>query len=343
MTLTLIAVISLATNIARNVFEVPSGILSDRWGRIRTVQLIPIFYLIALGFFMYSNSLFGYIVAGMFFGITLSFFSGSMNALLYDSLLSLKRESTFKRTLGRIYIVANIGGVITAALSGFLYVINPLYPFITTSISIFLLLIASLFLIEPSVHKNKGKNNWQHIKETYHLIRKSKDLIFILVFSSTISFILFYLFFFGQLYLEEANFAIQLIGIVYGARLFIEGLGNYLAIDNVPSNKKSFRILALLLTALLLVWLFNPLWWILFIFIFGLAGVDRLIRFDYIHTRIDSTHRASIESMISFITGIFFILFVIPINYVGELYGLTWSFALLSLISLGLFVYTLRS
>ncbi len=79
--------------VATFIFEVPTGIIGDKYGR-KTSIILGIFgwILFGVGFF-FANSFGFFIVLFILLGINLTFISGSDEALIYDSLKQDKKET----------------------------------------------------------------------------------------------------------------------------------------------------------------------------------------------------------------------------------------------------------
>ena len=72
------------STIATSLCEVPTGILSDRVGRKRTIILGCLASITGVVFFAASNGFLMLAMGGVFNGLAAAFFSGNNNAFLYD-------------------------------------------------------------------------------------------------------------------------------------------------------------------------------------------------------------------------------------------------------------------
>jgi MFS family permease len=340
LTLTQLAIVSVIVAVVKLALEVPSGILADRWGRVRTVQLIPILYIIGIFLFISAQSLAMFIVASIFFGAVFATFSGSVHALLYDSLVDLGRVNEFKKQLGQVYLYASLGGAVSAGVSGLLYASSTTLPFLVTLGSLGGLLCSSFFFVEPVKHK-EHEEKYNHLRESLRVAFSTKELRYIVVYATSLAFVFQYVFLYGQVYLQEAEVVVALIGLVYGVRLLVEGIGNALGAKYFPVTKKSFWWIYTGVVVLLLLWVMFPGLWPAFILLFFWTGAQRPLVQDFIHKRIPSNYRATIESMISFVMGLFIIALEVPLNFIGQTYGVAYSFIgiLVVLAFLGLFMW----
>ncbi len=158
------------------IFEIPTGILSDKIGRKQTVILGS--GARVLGFICYAvgYSYLWLLVGAILEGISRSFYSGNNDALLYDTLADEKRESEFKEHLGKtssheftaIAISAVIGGFI--AQSSFSWVM-----WLAVGSQVLLLAVSYLF-IEPKSRQTKSTNVFSHLKEAFGMFITNKKL-----------------------------------------------------------------------------------------------------------------------------------------------------------------------
>ncbi|MGF7145124.1 MFS family permease [Anaerotaenia torta] len=99
------------------IFELPSGILADRFGRKRLITICNALAAVELLLLLFAHHFWQFAFAIFLSGIGKAFSSGSGNALLYDSLLPVNKQGDFEKILGRLSAVDFISSLI-AALSG---------------------------------------------------------------------------------------------------------------------------------------------------------------------------------------------------------------------------------
>lgn len=99
------------------LLEIPSGILSDRWGRKKVLLISGLLavleFLILIRAFHFSYFAFVAFLAGISGALS----SGTQHALLYDSLKAAGLESDYESILGRMNVI-DYTAVVLAALSG---------------------------------------------------------------------------------------------------------------------------------------------------------------------------------------------------------------------------------
>ena len=72
--------------IVTQIFEIPSGMLADSWGRRKAMLIALLSYLVSFIFFYVANSFLLYSIAMIFFGFAEAFRSGTHKAMIVDYL-----------------------------------------------------------------------------------------------------------------------------------------------------------------------------------------------------------------------------------------------------------------
>lgn len=162
-----LAVFSIAA-ITSALFEVPTGVLSDRVGRKKTIIFGSLASVLAISSYAVANSFIILALGAIFEGLASAFFSGNNEALLYDTLNQQKRISTFSDTLGKLSSMFQAGLGISALIGGFIagYSLK-----LAMAVSIFpqvVCLIISFWFVEPRIHtKEISENIFDHLKKSW--------------------------------------------------------------------------------------------------------------------------------------------------------------------------------
>ncbi len=169
------------------IFEIPSGLIADYYGRKKELYLCFIFYIISFVVFFFTNSFFISIIAMIFFGLGEAFRTGTHKAIILSYLEKhhLKEHKVF--VYGRTRSFSLIG----SGLNAICYIILILY--LPASNYIFLAsiipYIADFILIytypdyldksQEEHHKNKKLKT--HFKNDLKIIFKNRNLREILI------------------------------------------------------------------------------------------------------------------------------------------------------------------
>lgn len=135
------------------ILEVPSGWISDRFGRVIALRLSAIGLFVSYLFFCFGESFEWFIVAQISMALGFSFNSGSDTAFHLDSLESLEKQKEYSYRESRVSGIGFFIGGITALFGGFIGVFNLKLPYIAALLSAFLMVVISFFMSEPTSHK----------------------------------------------------------------------------------------------------------------------------------------------------------------------------------------------
>jgi MFS family permease len=141
--------------VTMTITEIPTGAIADIFGKKKT--LFMSYLLLALGNFLMSASANFYILITSVFisAVGVSLGSGTLEALVYDSLKQEKREDLYNKNIANIYTIQLIAIAICGAGGGFLYKLNSGIPFLVTGLFYLLGGIVCLLLTEPKIDSVK--------------------------------------------------------------------------------------------------------------------------------------------------------------------------------------------
>jgi len=106
--------------LSQALLELPTGIFSDKIGRIKTIRLEAIIYCLSAFIYLIAPNYLVLVIGAILEGMARAFGSGNSEALLYDSLADTDSKAEYEHYLGRtgsmeqfaVAIVAIIGSVI---------------------------------------------------------------------------------------------------------------------------------------------------------------------------------------------------------------------------------------
>lgn len=179
-----------ALKISQAVFEIPTGVFSDKIGRKKTFIVGSMAELIgslclALAFIVPYGALLLYLGATCF-GFANSLFSGNNDAMIHETLLYYRRSKEMPVFIGRLRSMGQLALAISGVLAalclwfGLSYQMLVVLTLLPTTLS----LLFSFFLVEPPRHIVGKHNSIQHMKEAVGLIWKNPSLLKIACASS---------------------------------------------------------------------------------------------------------------------------------------------------------------
>lgn len=164
------------TMLSSAIFEVPTGIWSDRVGRLGTIILGS--WARVLAFILYAVGLsYWWLVAGAILeGLSRSFYSGNNDAFLHDTLADDGLEGEFDDHLGKISSTEQLAMGISALISGIIANFSFEYLLWLSVISQIVMLSLSYRFIEPRSRTKSDTNIYAHISEAITLFVHNKKL-----------------------------------------------------------------------------------------------------------------------------------------------------------------------
>lgn len=281
------------------VFDIPSGILADKWSR-KGVLIVSIIALsissVILGV---SNNLSVYIIGYLIYGIYVVSTSGTYAAITYDILHEEGRSKQYSKIIGRQYALFLLGTAIANLASGF---ISNNFSFQTTFfITVFVGFINILVILnikEPKFHKlNKKEKILNQLSQTLRIIKKNFFLWSLVIITSALAIVELFKSEFGQLYFLSYLSEPQIIGILWAFYSISWAIGSLIA----HKLRNNLNILIILTTVPMIGMAFIGSWF--GITLFMLQGIAAGALQNQIETRLQentpSNVRASVLSIIS--------------------------------------------
>lgn len=112
--------LSIVWSIATLVFEVPTGYLADRFGRKRTLILGAFFLALSWGVTLFAESFGAFVGIFVLMSASFSCFSGTEEALLYDSLQELGEEKQMTKHNGRLHSAQHLFNIFIPAIGAWI-------------------------------------------------------------------------------------------------------------------------------------------------------------------------------------------------------------------------------
>ena len=141
--------------VTTTIGEVPTGAIADLFGKKRTLTIafiLEAFCNIYMGFALNLPMLLIAVFVGAIGGCL---YSGTLDALVYDSLKQNNHQKTFGKIISNINSIQLISMTIASIVGGFLYLVNPRSPFLLLGMFGLIGALLTFWLEEPEVDTEK--------------------------------------------------------------------------------------------------------------------------------------------------------------------------------------------
>ena len=330
-----------------NVFEIPSGIIADRFGRKKELCACFIFYILSFVCFFIFDEFAGFIIAMIFFGLGEAFRSGSHKAMIYTYLEQKGWEDAKTYVYGKTRAASLLGSAISSFLgiAIILFVPNPGYIFLASTIPYavdFLLVLSYPKSLDKGEHKEKIPLAQQFAelkKSLLHNKNLQKALIANGIFESTLSSIKDYIqpilstliiassvIIFENLTAED-NLSVML-GIVYGILNIFSSFAskNAFKLKNAMGVKKSNNVLYVIFAISLVALGFSiqqtVLVCVFFVVINLLQNFRKPIFIDLLDNFMEKSQRATILSISAQLKSLFLIVLAPLAGFLADTFGM---------------------
>lgn len=136
-------------DLATTALEVPSGYMSDRLGRRKTLLAAAIAYVLATGLLVVGEGFAQFALANVLLGAAWAFASGTDSSLLFQSLRAEGRESEVEAQELKAWRFSFAALALSALIGGALALYGERLPYVATAVAAFGLLILTFLLREP--------------------------------------------------------------------------------------------------------------------------------------------------------------------------------------------------
>lgn len=330
------------------LFEVPSGILADRWGRKKLLICAALLGCLEFLLLVFATAFWHFALVVFLAAIGHSASSGAEDALLYDSLAVEAKESQFEKVVGRLNAWGLVA-VILAALSGsflasqFGLELNYWISLCAMAVS----LAVTLLLAEPARIGGRADDGSlpfkQYLLVSLRFFRRNKGLSLVMLSGMVMGAAINFIDEFWQIYLERLDIPVLYFGVFSAAIFLLRLPGNMLAYK--LKHWISYRALLLGITGVLTLGFFyismtqhySSL--IAIVVICTAAGVIEPLAAGYLHHRIDSSMRATMGSFQSFGENVLLTVTGLGFGYFSSKLDIFGGFGFLSVICSLFFIY----
>jgi MFS family permease len=332
------------------IFEVPSGVLADRWSRRGVLILASVAAILSVIIGGLSQNVATYLIAAFFLGVFFAMQSGTFESVVYDTVLEQTGDSAlFERTIGRVRFVESVA-LVTGALAG--GVIAELAPLrVTYFLTAPLLVAGGLALLafrEPRLHKaQEAEPLRRQVAATYRTVLQRGRLRLVVLLTVLGSLLMQGMLEFGPLWLVALAVPAVLYGPHWAGLTSALGLGGLVGALPWMSRRWVAVSLAVLIVACCIVLAVSRAALVvvaaqvvltLIVVAVSIPVMRRL------HDAVPSSVRAGVASGVGTLTWLAFVPFALVVGLVSDRAGVFdagWLFAAIAVVAGGLIVAVL--
>lgn len=326
------------------IFEVPTGVVADRFSRKLSIILGCIFCGLGLSVIIVGQTFFFLALAEIIFSIGLCFRSGTEQALLYDSLKNNNKIDLYPRIEGKAKSFTYIAQAIGSIVASFFYTLNIHLPFI---ISIGFMMIAGViatFFIEPEQKNSIIKVSYKiQLKESFNFIATHKKIRGVILFSLVFTYFYRVGFNYFQPYMNEVGIPVIYFGVIF----FIFNIVAALSSRMTPYFLKLTRPKSLMMLSLLIIVSFllcgfirHPIGIIAILLQQVARGLKYPVFQKYLNKHLPSNKRSTILSMQNLLNSLVISIFAPFAGYLLDNIDIYNSHIILAIIMLVFVIFT---
>ena len=332
LSLTQIMILQATYSFTVAVLEIPSGFFADIYGRRLSLFYGSILTFIGYLIFSFFSGFNEFFIAEILLGIGGSLISGADSALIYDTLLQLKKDEDYTKVEGKNYGIGNVSEGIAGIIGGFLAITSLDLPVYIQTFVLFFSIPISYSLVEPeSSYKlaKSIKSIWLVVKETFFEENKLKWYI---IYSSSMGIGTLSIAWFVQPFLIEIETPLFYYGIIWAGLNIITGITSYYSYLFKHKNLLIYISLIMVISFILLGYNISMYGLIFIVFIYLIRGIITPTLRNLININSTSERRATVLSLRSFIIRISFAIIAPILGYITDYSDISFVFYSLAMI-----------
>lgn len=325
------------------MLEVPSGLWADRFKRKTVIIVSAVINVLAAIIILNAYGLFWFGLVVAISGIHGSLSSGSVNALVYDSLVELGQTHRFERIIANVKIIRNISGLGAALIGAFAADRwGLLLPYQVSLVSTILSALAVLSLVEPARHFVQADEDEKPMlrvgdiaKLTVDVLKKDGTLRRMMTSAALISGTIVYFEEFWQNYFVLLSTPTAFFGLISGAMalsailasVISPKLTHYLRAQQTSEIRRYAFLWVPMTAATLFTGLVLSNFTLLFMCLaVVVAAITENMIISDLHHRVSSSFRATMESVYSMLERTIVIIMGIVFGILSDMVSLQAGF-----------------
>jgi MFS family permease len=329
------------------VAEIPTGAIADMFGR-KTSRILGILsYFIFIVFILYSTSFVMMAIGFVFCSLSYVFESGAGEALIYDSLIEMKEESTFMKFMGKKEVIFQVSGFIALLIGGTVASYGEEWNFYITAFMFVMALFMIVSMKEVGSHESDRVGMKEQVKRqfliSFQTVFKNKRLFILIIIGAMMTAPTTTIFFYFQNYLYDLGFSYPIITVFIGLHAGASSIGGYFAykLEKKFGERKLLYIIPLVITLSFWLVTMEQIFLIPFIILGLMDSIFYVILFEYINQMVSSEVRATVLSVFGMMFSLIMIGLFLLAGYIMTAYGFSFGFMVIAIIVSIFYVFSL--
>jgi len=306
------------------ILEIPTGVFSDLVGRKSTLIFGGIAAIIGMIFMLFGGNFWYFFAGEIFWGLSGALSSGNDDALMYDSLKESDKEGDYHHFYSRLGTFALIAFGISALLGGFISTISFQLVFGLSALFQFFALITSLLLHNPPVYKKVEINPYKHFGESLKAFIANPKLRMLSLSNAISNSVTESTYQFSPIFINTL-WPIWAVGVIKSSTNFLNAISYFIS-GKIISKLKAFNALVsqfvisrvVLILAYAFPTILSPVLMASTSLIYGIGQVSQQ---TLLQKEFTDHQRATMGSLNSLLTSIFFTITSVLIGYLADLLG----------------------
>jgi len=333
-------------------FQLPAGLLGDKYGRKAMLFIGEVLVVAGVMAFGFSTVFWEFLISNIVWATGICFVVSGDTPFLYDTLLELNRAGEFIGVSAKAWSVMSVMTAVACVVGGVtVQWILPGRLDLTLIISAFVALLGSftvLLLKEPKVDRTKFGSFRIQLSDGWEQVRSSRAILAVIAFQIVIEILLYVMAVFRSVYMnDDLDLDYFYIGLFIGSFTVVGGIVATQAgrIEHRLGEKKSLLFLLIAIVGSFgIVFLVKSAWAIVIQYlIYGISFLVSPITNGYINQRVDSEHRSTVVSIATLLFTLVLAPIEIGFGFVATEWGTRESLLLLALVAapVGLFLLSI--
>jgi len=348
----LLTVVDSAFWITMIAFQVPAGLIGDKYGRKPVLFIGEAVFAIGVLAFGFSTEFWMLVGANAIWAIGVCFIVSGDTPFVYDTLLEHGRAGEFIKISARVWTVQAVASAAACVVGGMLVQFtDPHRLDLTLKISALVGLVGCFTILlvrEPKVDREHFVSYTKQLREGMRRVMSSRAILTLILFQIVIEIAVYVMAVFRSVYMDEnLNLDYLQLGTFIGAFTIFGGFAAFQAgkIEGTLGEKRSllFLLLSVVCSFVVVFVVTHPAVIFIQFLIYSVSALQAPIINGYINRRVDSPHRSTVVAIATLLFTVTLTVVEVGSGWVANEFGLTTSLLVLALAAtpVGLFLLLL--